>query len=45
MDKCLRSILDSLTGIVFADDAQVVECHCFKRFGHLPGVSIIVEAV
>lgn len=33
IDKCLRSILDSLTGIVFKDDAQVVQVECSKEFG------------
>lgn len=45
IDKCLRSILDSLTGIVFQDDSQVVECHIFKRFGQREGARVIVEEV
>lgn len=33
VDKLLRSVLDALTGIVFKDDSQVVECEILKRFG------------
>lgn len=33
VDKLLRSVLDALTGIVFKDDSQVIECEILKRFG------------
>src|SRR5262245_61845112 len=33
VDKLLRATLDSLTGILYADDAQVVETHCRKHYG------------
>lgn len=33
IDKLLRGILDALTGIVFADDAQAVSESCVKLFG------------
>jgi Holliday junction resolvase RusA-like endonuclease len=33
VDKTLRSILDALTGIVFEDDAQVIDIHGLKLFG------------
>lgn len=32
IDKLLRSILDALQGVAFADDSQVVELHAHKRF-------------
>ena len=43
VDKLVRGILDALTGIVFRDDAQVVECHAYKAFADAPGARIIVE--
>lgn len=33
LDKICRSTLDSLTGILFADDAQVVEISARKHYG------------
>ena len=45
IDKCLRSILDSLTGIAFKDDSQVVECHILKWFGDQEGARVTVESV
>jgi Holliday junction resolvase RusA-like endonuclease len=33
VDKLLRSLADSLTGVVFRDDAQIVDCHVRKEFG------------
>jgi len=46
-DKLLRGLLDSLTGIVFRDDAQITTCYVRKEFG-LPSrveVSIAVEDI
>jgi crossover junction endodeoxyribonuclease RusA len=37
VDKLLRAVLDALTGIVFADDGQVVEVWAAKYF---PGTSM-----
>lgn len=36
LDKLLRSTLDAMTGIVFADDCQVVTLYAAKRYA-LPG--------
>jgi len=33
VDKLVRSIADALTGIVFGDDAQVVQMTCRKAYG------------
>ena len=33
IDKLLRSLFDALTGHVFKDDSQVVDCNAYKRFG------------
>lgn len=38
-DKLIRAILDSLSKIVYLDDAQVVEIHATKSYGD-PGVDI-----
>jgi Holliday junction resolvase RusA-like endonuclease len=50
IDKLLRGLLDSLTGPVFTDDAQVVQVACEKRYVGdpealtEPGVTVEVEA-
>jgi len=44
VDKLARSILDSLTNTVLADDAQVVGLLCVKDYGDPPGVTIEIEA-
>jgi len=36
IDKLCRSVLDALTGIVFADDAQVVRLHASKVYADEP---------
>jgi Holliday junction resolvase RusA-like endonuclease len=42
LDKLLRSLGDALTGILFADDAQIVECEVTKRFGSPARVEVKV---
>ena len=44
-DKLVRSLLDALTGVLFADDSQVVTLAVDKRFatnGTAPGVHVTV---
>lgn len=41
LDKILRATLDSLTGVIFHDDAQVVEVTTRKIYGDIEGVRII----
>lgn len=41
-DKLARSVLDAMTGILYNDDAQVVELHAFKVYSETPGAFIIV---
>lgn len=43
VDKLERAILDSLTGIVYKDDAQVVTGFHFKRYSELEGVWITIS--
>lgn len=44
-DKLLRAVNDSLTGTIFVDDAQVVECHLQKRYAdeRMPGATIRIS--
>jgi len=35
LDKLLRALLDSLTGVLFEDDSQVVQCNVSKEY-HSP---------
>jgi Holliday junction resolvase RusA-like endonuclease len=43
LDKLLRGLLDSLTGIVFRDDAQVVACSVRKGFGLPSRVEVAIS--
>jgi Holliday junction resolvase RusA-like endonuclease len=46
IDKCVRSICDALTRVVFRDDAQVCHLVATKRYvehGQIPFVTICVE--
>ncbi len=45
IDKLQRSILDSMTGIVFRDDSQVVHLEGFKQFGLTEGVVVRVSTL
>lgn len=47
VDKCLRAVLDSLTGSVYDDDAQVVSVSCWKSWGkeNVEGVNISIWEV
>lgn len=42
--KLGRAVEDALSGIVYLDDAQIVEHHLRKAFGTRPGVQIIVRS-
>ena len=44
LDKLERLVYDALTGVVFSDDAHVVENHNTKDYG-VPGVEISVSTV
>jgi crossover junction endodeoxyribonuclease RusA len=45
LDKLLRAVLDALSGIVFADDSQVVSLDIAKLYadGRSPGVTVEVS--
>lgn len=40
VDKAARAVNDSLTGIGYDDDAQIVDMRASKRYGEKPGVRI-----
>jgi Holliday junction resolvase RusA-like endonuclease len=42
LDKLVRAILDSLTGVVWRDDAQVVDIVARKVYAETPGVDIAI---
>lgn len=44
LDKLIRAVLDSLTGIAYLDDSQVVELVTSKNYAEEPGVDITVGA-
>lgn len=45
IDKLLRAMLDALTGVVWADDAQVMRIgpQCEKQVGDTPGVWVFLR--
>ncbi len=45
LDNFVKSVLDGLDGVVFADDSQVVRLEVHKRYSARPGVSITVREV
>lgn len=40
--KLARAVEDALTGVVWRDDAQIVTEHISKRYGHRPGVGVVI---
>jgi crossover junction endodeoxyribonuclease RusA len=43
IDKLLRAVLDSLTGVAFHDDAQVVQVHASKSYLEQDQVTVTVR--
>lgn len=43
LDKMVRSVKDALTGVMYRDDAQVVELVARKDYGLSPGVLITIK--
>lgn len=44
IDKALRAIMDALTGVIYLDDAQVVDVHATKKYGDKAGVHLKVSS-
>lgn len=40
MDNIVKVIADSLNGIAYRDDAQIVDCGISKRYGDVPRVEV-----
>jgi Holliday junction resolvase RusA-like endonuclease len=45
LDKLLRAVLDSLTGVLIKDDAQLVRIVVDKRYGPEPGAQLTLEVL
>lgn len=45
VDKLARAVLDALTNVMLADDAQVVALGCVKDYGDRPGVQVRVQTL
>lgn len=43
IDKLCRALLDALTGVVYADDAQVVLLEATKQYAETPGTVIEIR--
>ncbi len=41
--KLARAAEDSMSGVVYADDAQIVDEHLFKRYGHPARLEVVIE--
>jgi Holliday junction resolvase RusA-like endonuclease len=42
LDKLARALLDGCSGVVWHDDAQIVDLRVVKTYGAVPGVSVRV---
>jgi Holliday junction resolvase RusA-like endonuclease len=45
VDKLLRAVFDSLSGVAISDDAQIVQVFAKKEYGPEAYVRIVIEAV
>lgn len=45
IDNYLKALLDSMTGIIFKDDGQVVECRAKKLYSSKPRIEFIIKEV
>jgi crossover junction endodeoxyribonuclease RusA len=43
VDKLLRAVGDALTGVVFRDDAQLVDVRAEKHYGEPPSAYVVVD--
>jgi Holliday junction resolvase RusA-like endonuclease len=44
LDKLVRAVMDSLTGVVYRDDSQVWSIRAYKEYSEHPGVDVDVVA-
>lgn len=45
IDNYLKSLLDSMTGVVFKDDGQVVECRARKLYSLKPRIEFEIKEI
>lgn len=45
VDKLCRAVLDALEGVLYANDAQVIDIHARKRYEYGEGVGVLVEVM
>lgn len=45
IEKLLRAVHDALSEVLFTDDSQVVECHCYKLYALKPATTISLTHV
>lgn len=45
LDKLARAVLDALTGVLFLDDAQVVELRLLKVYGNRAGLTVTATMI
>ena len=43
VDNCVKSTLDSLNGIVFVDDAQIIEINASKKYAAVGGIFLDIR--
>lgn len=44
-DNLAKIVADSLNGLAYCDDVQIVDMHVYKRYGDQPRVDVTVEEV
>lgn len=45
LDNVIKIIMDSLNGVAYPDDKQVVEIHAIKRYSDDPCVTVMIEEI
>lgn len=45
MDNVIKAIFDAINGVVWGDDTQVADLQVRRRYGAVPGVSVIISAL
>lgn len=43
LDNVVKAVQDSLNGVIYKDDAQIVSLHATKKYDMNPGIEILVK--
>ena len=43
VDNLLKAVSDALNGVAYADDRQIVSCHCQKSYTDAPFVTVMIH--